>query len=121
VYFSRRESYNQLRKLIRIARPLRSLHRFGIAQRYTSSIGAETMRPTRTWWMKRHDTVNYVILGVVLSFTVWTALFPSPVPNWAVIGFVFVVLLPMAIVLTVKRMRLESSLARRLWQALTRG
>ena len=34
------------------------------------------MRSTRTWWMKRHDRVNYVILAVVLLFIVWTALFP---------------------------------------------
>jgi hypothetical protein len=70
--------------------------------------------------MKRHDTVNYVILAVVLLFMVWTAMFPSPVPNWAVIGFVFVVLLPLAVVLSVTRMRLESRLARTLWLALTR-
>ena len=38
--------------------------------------GVETMRPTRTWWMKRHDTVNYVILSVVLLLMVWTAIFP---------------------------------------------
>ena len=76
--------------------------------------------PTRTWWMKRHAGVNYVILSVILLFIVWTALFPSPIPNWAVIGFVFIVLFPSAIVLTVKRLRLESRLARNLWQALTR-
>jgi hypothetical protein len=34
------------------------------------------MRPTRAWWMKRHDRVNYVIVGAVLLFIVWTALFP---------------------------------------------
>lgn len=78
------------------------------------------MRPTRTWWMKRHDRVNYVILAVILLFMAWTAIFPSPVPNWAVVGFVFLVLLPMAVVLTVKRLRLEHRLARTLWQTLTR-
>jgi hypothetical protein len=44
--------------------------------------------------MKRHATVNYVILAAVLLFIAWTAMFPSPVPNWAVAAFVFVVLLP---------------------------
>jgi hypothetical protein len=34
------------------------------------------MRPTRTWWMKRHDRVNYMILAAVLLFIVWTAVFP---------------------------------------------
>lgn len=34
------------------------------------------MKPTRTWWMKRHDTVNYIILAVILAFIVWKAYFP---------------------------------------------
>ena len=45
---------------------------------------------------------------------------PFSVPDWAVIGFVLVVLFPLSIVLSVKRMRLESRLARTLWLALTR-
>ena len=45
---------------------------------------------------------------------------PFQVADWAVIGFVLLVLLPLGIVLTVKRMRLESRLARTLWLALTR-
>jgi hypothetical protein len=45
---------------------------------------------------------------------------PFSVPNWAVIGFVLVVLFPLGIVLSVKRMRVESRLARTLWLALTR-
>ena len=36
-----------------------------------------TMRPTRTWWMKRHDRINYVTLAVILAFIVWTAFFPT--------------------------------------------
>lgn len=79
------------------------------------------MRPTRTWWMKRHDTVNYTILSVVLVFIAWTALVPSVVPAWVAIGLVLVMLLPMAAALTVRRLRLESRLARRIWQAVTRG
>jgi hypothetical protein len=31
-------------------------------------------KPTRTWWMKRHDTVNLTLLGIILLFIVWTAL-----------------------------------------------
>jgi hypothetical protein len=34
------------------------------------------MMPKRTWWMKRHDTVNWVILGAILLFIVWTTFFP---------------------------------------------
>jgi len=35
------------------------------------------MRPTRTWWMKRHNTINCVLLVVILAFVVWTAFFPT--------------------------------------------
>ena len=45
---------------------------------------------------------------------------PFSVPNWAVIGFVLVLLFPLGIVLSVKRTRVESRLARTLWLALTR-
>lgn len=31
-------------------------------------------RPTRTWWMKRHDAVNLTLLALILLFIVWTAL-----------------------------------------------
>ena len=33
------------------------------------------MKPTRPWWMKRHDAVNYTLLALILAFIVWTALF----------------------------------------------
>ena len=33
------------------------------------------MMPKRTWWMKLHDTVNYVILGVIIVFILWTTFF----------------------------------------------
>ena len=60
-----------------------------------------------------------IIVGAVIAvMLLWLG--PFSVPNWAVIGFVFVVLFPLAIVLSVKRMRLESRLARTLWLALTR-
>jgi FtsH-binding integral membrane protein len=60
-----------------------------------------------------------IIVGAVIAaMFLWSG--PLSVPNWAVIGFVFVVLFPLGIVLSVKRMRLESRLARTLWLALTR-
>ena len=60
-----------------------------------------------------------IIAGAVIAaMLLWLG--PFSVPNWAVIGFVLVVLLPLGIVLSVKRVRLESRLARTLWLALTR-
>ena len=60
-----------------------------------------------------------IIVGTVIAaMFLWFG--PFPVPRWAVIGLVFVVLFPLGIVLSVKRMRLESRLARTLWLALTR-
>ena len=34
------------------------------------------MMPKRTWWMKRHDTINFVILAVIMMFIIWKAIFP---------------------------------------------
>ena len=60
-----------------------------------------------------------VIAGAgIAAMLLWLP--PFPVPNWAVIAFVLVVLFPMTVVLSVKRIRLESRLARTLWLALTR-
>jgi uncharacterized protein (DUF983 family) len=60
-----------------------------------------------------------VIVGAIIAAMVlWLG--PLSVPDWAVIGFVFVVLFPLAVVLSLKRMRVESRLARTLWLALTR-
>ena len=60
-----------------------------------------------------------IIVGAVIAAMVlWWG--PLSVPNWAVIGFVLVVLFPLGIVLSVKRMRVESRLARTFWLALTR-
>ena len=60
-----------------------------------------------------------IIVGaVVAAMFLWLG--PFTVPDWAVIGFVFGVLFPLAIVLSVKRMRVESRLARTVWLALTR-
>ena len=60
-----------------------------------------------------------IIAGAVIAaMFLWVG--PFSVPNWAVIGFVLVVLFPLGIVLGVKRIRLESRLARTLWLALTR-
>jgi uncharacterized protein (DUF983 family) len=60
-----------------------------------------------------------VIVGAIIAaMLLWLG--PLSVPNWAVIGFVLVVLFPVAIALSLKRMRLESRLARTLWLALTR-
>jgi hypothetical protein len=60
-----------------------------------------------------------IIVGAVIA-AMFLWLGPFSVPDWAVICFVFVVLFPLSIVLSVKRMRLESRLARTLWLALTR-
>lgn len=64
--------------------------------------------------------VNRIIIvgAVIAAMFLWLG--PFSVPNWAVVGFVVVVLFPLSIVLGVKRMRLESHLARTLWLALTR-
>ena len=63
--------------------------------------------------------VNRIIIvgAVVAAMLLWLG--PFSVPNWALIGFVLVVLFPLAVVLSVKRIRLESRLARTLWLALT--
>ena len=59
-----------------------------------------------------------VVAGVVVAaMLLWLG--PVPVPDWAVSAFVCVVLLPMGIVLSAKRMRQESRLARSIWLALT--
>jgi hypothetical protein len=59
-----------------------------------------------------------VIVGAVIAATLlWLA--PSSVPDWAVIGFVLMILFPTAVVLTLKRMHVESRAARTLWLALT--
>ena len=57
-----------------------------------------------------------VLVALIAAMLLWV----GPVPNWAVIGFVFVVLLPLGIAFSIKRMRLEARLARTLWLALTR-
>ena len=64
--------------------------------------------------------VNRIIIvgAVIAAMLLWLG--PFSVPNWAVIAFVLVVLFPLAVVLSVKRIRLESRLARTLWLALTR-
>ena len=59
-----------------------------------------------------------VIVGVVIAaMLLWLA--PFPVPDWAVVAFV-AIMVPLAIALSVKRMRVEARLTRTLWQALTR-
>ena len=59
-----------------------------------------------------------IIVGALIAAMVlWLG--PFSVPDWAVIGFVFVVLFPLAVVLSVERIRLESRVARTLWLALT--
>jgi hypothetical protein len=62
--------------------------------------------------------IRIIIVGAIIAaMFLWLA--RLSVPNWAVIGFVVMVLFPMPIVLSLKRMHLESRLARTLWQALT--
>lgn len=59
-----------------------------------------------------------VIVGAVIAaMLLWSA--PSSVPNWAVVALV-VVMVPLAVALSVKRMRVEARLTRTLWHALTR-
>ena len=58
-----------------------------------------------------------IIVGAVIA-AMFLWLGPFSVPNWSVI--VLVVLFPLGIALSVKRMRLESRLVRTLWLALTR-
>ena len=60
-----------------------------------------------------------VIVGAVIAaMLLWLG--PFSVPNWVVVAFILVVLFPLGIVVSVKRMRQERRLARTLWQALTR-
>ena len=65
------------------------------------------------WMVSRIVIVGAGIAAVLL----WLG--PVSVPNWVVAAFV-VVMFPLAIVLSVKRMRVEGRLTRTLWQALTR-
>ena len=60
-----------------------------------------------------------VIVGAAIAvMLLWLG--PYSVPNWAVVAFTLVVLFPLGIVLSVKRMRQERRLGRTLWRALTR-
>jgi hypothetical protein len=60
-----------------------------------------------------------VIAGAVIAvMLLWLG--PFSVPNWAVIGFVLLVLVPLALVLSLNRIRVEGRLARTLWLTLTR-
>jgi hypothetical protein len=60
-----------------------------------------------------------VIVGAaVAAMLLWLG--PFSVPNWAVVAFILVVLFPLGIVLSVKRMKQERRLGRTLWRALTR-
>jgi hypothetical protein len=59
-----------------------------------------------------------VIVGAALAaMLLWLG--PFSVPNWALVAFILVVLFPLGIVVSVKRMRQERRLARTLWRALT--
>lgn len=59
-----------------------------------------------------------VIVGAVIAaMLLWSG--PFSIPDWAVVALL-VVMVPLAIVLSVKRMRVEGRLARTLWHALTR-
>jgi len=56
--------------------------------------------------------------AVIAALFLWSG--PLAVPKRAVMGFVLDVLFPMAVVLSLKRMRMEGRLARTRWLALTR-
>ena len=60
-----------------------------------------------------------VIVGAIIA-AMFLWLGPFTIPTWAVIGFVFAVLLPLVVSHSVKRLRLERRLARTLWLAVTR-
>ena len=51
---------------------------------------------------------NIIVGAVVAAIFLWLG--PFSVPNWAGISFVFVVLFPLSIVLSVKRMRVGEPL-----------
>ena len=59
-----------------------------------------------------------VIVGAgIAAMLLWSG--PFPVPDWAVVALL-VVMVPLVIVFSVKRMRVEGRLARTLWHAVTR-
>lgn len=59
-----------------------------------------------------------VIVGAVIAaMLLWLG--PFSVSDWAVVALL-VVMVPLAVVLSVKRIRVEGRLARTLWHALTR-
>lgn len=59
-----------------------------------------------------------VIVGAVIAaMLLWLG--PFSVPNWATVAFLLI-LFCLGIVLSVQRLRVEGSLARTLWLALTR-
>jgi hypothetical protein len=58
-----------------------------------------------------------IVGAVIAAMLLWLG--PFSVPDWAVVALL-VVTLAVAIVLSVKRMRVEGRLARTLWHALTR-
>ena len=59
-----------------------------------------------------------IIVGAVIAaMLLWLG--PFSVPDWAVVALL-VVMVPLAVVLSVKRIRVEGRLARTLWHALTR-
>lgn len=66
------------------------------------------------------ETVKRIMIGgtaLAVMLLCW-GLFD--VPDWAVAGFVLVVLIPLAACLSVERIRVERRLARSLWLAVTR-
>ena len=64
-------------------------------------------------WISRLVGAGAIIAAAALL--IWLG--PFTIPNWAIIAFV-VALFPMAVVLSLKRMRLESRLARTIWLGL---
>lgn len=60
-----------------------------------------------------------VIVGAVFAaLLLWQG--PFSVPPWAMVAFFILVVLPAAVVLSVKRMRQESRVVRSLWRLLKR-
>lgn len=60
-----------------------------------------------------------VIVGAIIAALLLSQ-GPFAVPTWALVAFVILVVLPMAVMLSVDRMRQERRVVRALWRLLTR-
>lgn len=56
-----------------------------------------------------------IVVGIIVTMVLWFG--PYPVPSWAVVAL-GIVLFPMSIGISVKRIRTERRLLREFWKAL---